>query len=155
MRFMRSLELGFALVWLLLGVAITAESRKLGLFGMFGPDRGFFPLLAGLLMSAAAAGLMLSRGAWVPADRRFWTSRDGALRVAIILAVLAAMIFMLPRLGFLLTGALLAPVMVRFAGPSTWLSAGLIGVGATAAIHLLFVRLLQQPLPEGPLQGLF
>jgi hypothetical protein len=152
---MRALELGFALFWLLMGVAITAESWKLGLFGMFGPDRGFFPFLAGVLMSLAAAGLMLSRGAWVPAGGSFWPSREGALRVAIIVAVLAAMILALPRLGFLLSGALLAPVMIRYAGPSTWLSAVLIGLGATVAIHLLFVHLLRQPLPEGPLLGMF
>jgi hypothetical protein len=31
----------------------------------------------------------------------------------------------------------------------------LIGLGATVAIHLLFVHLLRQPLPEGPLLGMF
>ena len=151
---MRALELGLAVFWLVLGLAIASEATKLGLYGMFGPDRGFFPFLAGVLMSLAALGLLVSKGAWVPADRPFWEDRTAAFRVGVIVVSLGAIILALPHLGFLLSGILLAPLMIRLAGGVTWLFATLIGICATVAIHVLFVVLLNQSLPIGPLRGL-
>ena len=150
---MRALELGLALVWLLMGLAIASESLRLGLFGMFGPDRGFFPFLAGVVMTVAAAALLVSGGSRVAPGTVFWASGGAAWRVAVIVVLMAAMIALLPRLGFLLSGALITPIMIRLVGPATWLFAIAIGVTASLAIHVLFVRLLQQSLPAGPLQG--
>lgn len=150
---MRALELGLTVVWLLLGLAIAWESLRLGLFGMFGPDRGFFPFIAGTVMAVAAAGILISRGSQVAPGTVFWGSGGAAWRVGVIVVLMAVMIALLPRLGFLLSGALVAPVMIRLVGPATWLFSIAIGVTASVAIHVLFVRLLQQSLPSGPLQG--
>ena len=50
------------LTWILLGGGAAVLSWRAGLTGPYGPDSGLFPFIAGLLVCAGGAGLMLARG---------------------------------------------------------------------------------------------
>jgi hypothetical protein len=154
---MARLETALSVFWVLFGAGICWQSLPLGLLGPAGPEPGFFPLMAGLLVAGSGAGLLLGRVRRVeagpsPAEGRFWTSRGGALRVGAVVAVAALMVAAVPRLGFALTGALGLPVLFRTVAPEApWWLALFVGVLASVAVHALFGVLLGMPLPRGPL----
>jgi hypothetical protein len=156
---MPGLNVGVSLFWVLFGLALGQQSIALGLGGPGGPGSGMFPLLAALLIFAGGAGslvqTLLRRGAPVPGDlveERFWPEPKSAMRVGLLILVMAAMIFAVPYLGFALSGAIGMPLLLRTIAPNfSWWLAVLVGVIAAACVHLLFAVLLGTPLPRGPL----
>lgn len=156
---MGRIDLAVSLFWLVLGLALCHQSVALGLGGPGGPGSGLFPLLAGLLMAAGGAGLMvrhvLSGGSRAPGEEiaaRFWPAPGAAFRVGALLFVLALMIVAVPTLGFALAGAIGLPALFRVIAPEApWWKAVLVGVLAAGAVHLLFAVVLGTPLPRGPL----
>jgi len=155
---MARIDLAVSLFWFVLGLALCHQSVALGLGGPGGPGSGLFPLLAGLLMAAGGAGLMirnvLSGGGHAPGEEiaaRFWPAPGAALRVVLLLVVLAVMIVAVPTLGFALTGAIGLPILFRVIAPEApWWRAILVGALAAFAVHLLFAVALGTPLPRGP-----
>jgi hypothetical protein len=156
---MTRLQTALSVFWLLLGAGICWQSLPLGLLGPSGPEPGFFPLLAGLLVAGSGAGLLLGHvrreggTAPSPADSgRFWTERGAALRVGAVVLVTAGMVAAVPHLGFVVAGVLGLPLLFRTVAPgSPWWLALLVGVLASLAVHGLFGVLLGMPLPRGPL----
>jgi hypothetical protein len=154
---MARLDVTISLFWLLLGLALCQQSAGLGVVGPDGPGSGLFPLLAGALMAAGGAGLMLRHvltgGGHAPGEEiaeRFWLAPGGAFRAGALVAVLALMVVAVPHLGFAVTGALCLPVLVRVIAPETaWWKAILVGLVAAALVHLLFAVALGTPLPRG------
>lgn len=152
---MARIDLGFAFLWVLLGAAISAESLRLGLFGMFGPDRGFFPFLAGLIMALGGLALALSADNRLPRDYVAWPHAAMAVRVVTTICLLALLVALMPWAGFFLAAALVTPVMVRVVGGARWKTALMVGVGTPVVITVLFTVVLDTPLPRGVLRGLF
>jgi len=151
---MRSLEIGLVVFWLLLGVAVCVQSLQLGMMGPFGPDSGFFPFIAGTVLALSAIPVIVSRGRDIPRGRVFWGGRGEALRVLSVLALMVILIALMPHAGFLLSGCLVTPVMIRAVGGSSWVLALSIGFGAPVATYFLFVDVLNSPLPRGLLRGI-
>ncbi|MDB5415638.1 MAG: hypothetical protein JWR10_3973 [Rubritepida sp.] len=156
---MRGLDIGVSLFWVLFGLALGQQSVALGLSGPGGPGSGMFPLLAALLIFAGGAGSLvqslLRRGAALSDDTveaRFWPEPGSAMRVGLLVFVMAAMIFAVPYAGFALSGAVGMPLLLRTIAPNfSWWLAALVGIVAAACVHLLFAVLLGTPLPRGPL----
>jgi hypothetical protein len=148
---MRTLELVFNSFWLVLGLGICAISFKLGLFGPFGPDSGFFPLLAGAAIAGGGA-LMIAQRATPDVHRDvFFPPGASPRRVVVALAIMTAMIAALPWIGFVLVGVLGMPLLLRTIGTPSWIFAVLFGITSTASVYLVFDRLLGMPLPRGPI----
>ena len=150
---MRALDLGLGVFWLMLGVAVCAQSLRLGMIGPFGPASGFFPFIAGLVLAVSAAVMLVSRDSRVSDGRAFWPTPESGPRVIRIIALLGLLVLIIPYAGFLLTGMLVTPVMLRIAGGAGWPLTLAIGLGAPAAIYFLFVGALDSPLPRGVLSG--
>jgi hypothetical protein len=153
---MPRLNIGLSLFWVLFGLALAQQSAALGLGGPGGPGSGLFPLLAALLILGGGAGTLIQAALKQPAAsdgmaERFWPERRSALRVTLLLVVMAAMILVVPYLGFALTGAIGLPLLFRTIAPDfSWWHAALVGLVAAACVHLLFAVLLGTPLPRGP-----
>lgn len=153
---MPRLNIGLALFWVLFGLALAQQSVALGPGGSGGPGSGLFPLLAALLIRVGGAGTLIQAALEQPAAtggvlERFWPEAGSALRVILLLVVMAAMILAVPHLGFALVGAIGLPLLFRTIAPRfSWLHAILVGLVAAACVHLLFAILLGTPLPRGP-----
>lgn len=65
-------------------------------------------------------------------------------------SVLTLLVFaaVLPLIGFEIPSLLLTFVWLRFLGKESWVSSVAISVGTVAAFYILFVLLLQIPLPR-------
>jgi hypothetical protein len=153
---MPRLNIGLSLFWILFGLALAQQSVALGLGGPGGPGSGLFPLLAALLILVGGAGTLIQAALKQPAASdgvagRFWPEAGSALRVVLLLAVMAAMILAVPYLGFALVGAIGLPLLFRTIAPAfSWFHAILVGLVAASCVHLLFAVLLGTPLPRGP-----
>lgn len=146
---MQRAETAVSALWVLLGLGIAGHALQLGVWDAAGPGSGFVPLLAGAVIGAGGAALLLVQPR--RAGGVFWESRPAALRVLAVVGGLAVMALFLERLGFVLTAVptmvfLLAVVERR---PWPWV----IGLALAASIGLywLFDRVLEMSLPRGPL----
>lgn len=138
------------LVFALLGAGILAEAQTLApMRGMIvGP--GLFPALVGGAM--AMFGVVLAIQGWrsravaiVGEDEQQPLVTWFAVGIVI---VLAASIFVLPILGFLVGGTVLSIVIIFLSG-GRWLSALIFSPIAAAAIYFTFTLALRVPLPRG------
>jgi putative tricarboxylic transport membrane protein len=142
------LEQALNAFWILLGLATVAAAWSLGVVGPTGPDSGFFPLIAALIILAAGFVLFLRPGARATAPD---LPRGPALgRIAGVIAGLAVMAVGMPYLGFAATGALTMLILLRTVERTNWLGAVALAVTSSAFVVWLFGHALGMVLPRGP-----
>jgi hypothetical protein len=148
----KAIDRAFMVLWVLLGLGVCVNARALGVLGRSGPDSGFFPMVTGVLILGSGVALLLTRDPDTAGNERFFElGRDSAIRVLLVSGALLGMIVLIPHIGFLLTGILVVPLLLRAIDERSW--AFCIGVGAlgATAIVLLFSRVLNVPLPVSAL----
>jgi putative tricarboxylic transport membrane protein len=148
---MRRLDRIFIAFWILLGLAVCAYAFQLGLFGPSGPESGFFPFVTGLLLTGSGVGLAVGPGQRIEAQGGLFDDAGARRRVILVIAAVAAMIFLMPWIGFLTTAAVVSPLLLRAIEPRSWAFCVVTGGTASVLIVLLFARVLDVPLPVGPL----
>lgn len=163
-----------------LGVIMAIASLGYDLFaegGAIGP--GLMPFTAGLLLIVfgAAVGAESLRssahdrhsGAVKRDDREPERAPEGAPQrdgdedpesqevsgrtVALVFALTLGAIASIPLLGFLAPFAVLIFVLVTLVEGQGWVRGVVLGIAASAVTWLVFVRLLQIPLPTGTLEA--
>lgn len=142
------LERGLNAFWILLGAAASAASWSLGIVGSAGPESGFFPLIAALIVLGAGVLLFVRRDTQACAVD---LPRGAALgRILGVVAGLALMALGMPYLGFAITGTLTMIVLLRTVEQTSWLGSIALAVASSAAVVWLFGHVLGMALPRGP-----
>ena len=143
-------------IWMLLGLAVAAESGRLG-FGSFGrPGPGFLPFLAGICV----AGLALI-GLFQTAARKSATSAGGGfraadiLRIGLVTAVLFVYVVLWDFIGFLSSTFLLLFFLFRCVEPLRWRTVFVAASLTLVFTYILFSVLLGARLPAGRLWTYF
>ena len=103
-------------------------------------------ILAGVMI-LCLIGLM-----WKPDFAPFDLDRNGALRIALMVALLIAYAELFERLGFVISTAIFCTLNARLMG-GKWLSSAVFGVCMGVGGYLLCAGLLDLNLPEGILPG--
>ncbi|WP_350274440.1 tripartite tricarboxylate transporter TctB family protein [Kribbella sp. HUAS MG21] len=137
-------QLGAAVVAGLVGVAGVIGSLALGLGRLTQPGPGLWPFVVSVAVTVLAAVLA------VVGRRGTDTEKFSRSSVLTAVAVLSLVIFAvaLPLVGFEIPSVLLAFVWLRFLGKESWVASVAISVGTVAAFYVLFVLVLQIPLPR-------
>ncbi|HEY3556904.1 MAG TPA: tripartite tricarboxylate transporter TctB family protein [Kribbella sp.] len=137
-------QLGAAVVAGLVGVGGLIGSLALGLGRLTHPGPGLWPFVISVVVTVLAVALALV-GRYGTDTEKF--SRSSVLTAV---AVLSLVVFaaLLPVIGFEIPSLLLTFVWLRFLGKESWISSIAITVGTVAAFYVLFVVLLQIPLPR-------
>lgn len=157
-----------ALLLALLGAAALRFGADLGMGQLRAPGSGALPrasagivlLLSLLLLLRGLKSLRRGAGALAPpgaaASVQVNSGADGRaafgagrVRIAVVVALIAAFAWALPRAGFLLTTSFLMTALFSFARPRRRWTAPLLGLAAAALAYLLFHQLLGVPLPRG------
>lgn len=150
-------DLFSSLVLIALGAGWVLYSFQYPLGAMDLPGPGLVPLVAGLLLIALSAQLLLSALPTVgTADRKGAVSavepEKAELRKPLLmLAAMGAYIFTMGWAGYLLNTFLLVLLGVRIMGGRDWAIPLLVAAGTTILTYLLFVSFLNVPLPQGQL----
>ncbi len=142
------LERALNAFWVLLGAAAAAAAWRIGLFGPSGPESGFFPFIAALIVLGAGLVLFLRPGTRARAPG---FPRGAALgRIVGVIAGLAVMAIGMPYLGFAVTGTLTMIILLRTVEQTHWFGSVVLAVTSSASVVWLFGHVLGMVLPRGP-----
>ncbi|GAA1571265.1 MULTISPECIES: tripartite tricarboxylate transporter TctB family protein [Kribbella] len=137
-------QLGAAIAAGVVGVGGLIGSLALGLGRLTHPGPGLWPFVISVVVTVLAVALALVG--------RHGTDTEKFTRASVLtaVAVLSLVVFaaLLPVIGFEIPSLLLTFVWLRFLGKESWVSSIAITVGTVAAFYVLFVLLLQIPLPR-------
>jgi len=139
------------LFWFGMGLLLSLWATRYQIGSLIEPGPGFLPLVLGLLLILLsfillARGIMSSRvSERKPTPFLLAGWKKGAYTVVILL--LGAFFF--ERIGYLLTFFLLVLFLMRGAGAQSWKRTVLVAFCSALGVYLVFVRLLEQPLPRG------
>jgi putative tricarboxylic transport membrane protein len=139
-----SSQLGAAIVAGFIGVGGLIGSLALGLGRLTQPGPGLWPFVVSVVVTVLSIVLALV------GRRGTDTEKFSRSSVLTAVAVLTLVVFaaVLPLIGFEIPSLLLAFVWLRFLGRESWISSVVISVGTVAAFYVLFVLVLQIPLPR-------
>jgi hypothetical protein len=143
---MQASERALNLFWIAFGLAIAATSRQFTLFDAAGPGGGFLPMLAGLVIAGCGLSLASRRP---PEHTEAWPARSVWVRMAFVVAGLAAITLLMPTVGFILSVAPVMVVLMQAVERQSWLTVILVSLVATFAVYALFTHLLGTTLPRG------
>jgi hypothetical protein len=127
-------------------------ATRLPFWGEFAPGPGFAPLwLAGIGAFMSLLVAALGRRGGLPAAPPDEAGRAGLARVAVALAGLAVMMFLIGPLGLLLALFVYLAFLTLAIQRLSIVTGLLVSVGTIAFLYVVFDRLLNVPFPTGPL----
>lgn len=140
--------------WLLLAAYGLWSGVKLGVGTLANPGAGFMPAVAGALLLAMAAALLVRdlrrRSRFVvgtQAAKDGDPSRGSLASPLITIVTLVVFSAAFERTGFALATLVLVAILARFVGRLRWVHALALGVGVALACHVIFKLMLKVPLP--------
>jgi len=136
-------HIGVPLMPIILGLFGSLMSGQLGVWDETRPGPGFYPLLASLIIIGTGVSLSLRRN---PGEVEAGLPKE-ASRVLLGVCVLLVYAVAFTLLGVVTTSFITCLLWLKLLARMPWRSSLLISAGASVAIYLLFVRVLQLPLP--------
>lgn len=148
----RNLEMGVAIVFLLIGSVVMWDSVRTGAsWGADGPQSGYFPFYVGLLMNVASvANLWLAYQS--DKSESFVTRTQFKLVMAVFLPCLVFVAAM-QWLGLYLSSLVFIAIFMRWQGNFSWLKSGLTAFSVVAVLFAMFEIWFKVPLIKGPIEA--
>jgi putative tricarboxylic transport membrane protein len=140
------------LIWIFLSIGICAYSVHLKLWGPSGPESGFIPFVAGILIGLCGALLFVSEWIKKSGDETFWENSTSWKRALLVVFCFCGMAYFMPILGFLLTSLFITILLFRLLRSSKWKTVIGLAIVACLSFYLFFNFLFQANLPKGILR---
>lgn len=145
-------DLIIAIVWMVLGVAITIASYRLGLGNFSRPGDGLMSFGVGILLSLCAFPILIRsfvnrKNIRHKGEQGIWSEVDFK-KIALALVSLIGFSLLLERLGFLVTTCLMLLVLFKAVGSQKWTWAVIATVLTVALTYVVFVVLLDVYMPS-------
>jgi len=149
---MRKRDILSSLVWMGVGAAFALAAWQQGLMRRGVPGPGFLPFFSGLVLAGVSLAVLVPAlaGAPDPAAEPS-AATPGRRRVLLALVALVGYGLALEHLGYLLTTLLFMLAMGQLMEARRWGLVGLLAALTAVCSYLLFVVLLEVPLPRGAL----
>ena len=139
-------------LFLLLGILVIIGSREYPFFDRLGPGPGFFPFWLGLLLTVLGALLfaqITGKRYAVEENSELIPEREGAIRIALLLAGMVALVLMLNPLGFRISMLLFLAYVPLALGARNWWAISITSIVGSFGIFHVFYYWLKVPLPMG------
>ncbi len=149
---MNSGKFGNAALNLLLlaaGVVTVAYALRLGLGSVRQPGAGLFPFVAGVIILAADAVLIVASLRARADAPQFPFGRVAFGRIAALIAVMAGWILAMPYLGYVVVTFLGVCALARLFGLTGWRQPLLLAAFTALTVYVMFDWLLFLDLPRG------
>ncbi|MEK7828020.1 MAG: tripartite tricarboxylate transporter TctB family protein [Thermodesulfobacteriota bacterium] len=149
---MRRAEIWVSVAFALLGVIVIADSIRLGfMWGMSGPESGFFPFYLGVGVVISSMIVFFNaftqykkKGAGKP------LMPPGALKPILwVLIPSTAMVVITEFVGLHIAAALFLAFYMRVVGKIGWVTTLLVGIISPLSLYVTFDKLFLIPLPQG------
>jgi len=115
------------------------------------PGPRVWPTIVGFMVLLGSAFTLWE--AWrMPRDHTFvLPSGAGAKRVILLIALMVGYFLLMEPMGQLFSSILFCALMMRLISPMTWTRIIIASVSICVVMYVLFVVVLQIPMPKGPL----
>lgn len=139
--------------WLTFGFLLSFWSTRYQIWSLTEPGSGFFPLALGLLLILFSTILLLQAKKSSLAPQKILPSytRGGSKRVGYTFLILFLGNFLFEKIGCLFTIFLMIIFLMYGAGSRSWKTILLVAFFSVVGVYLVFVLLLKQLYPRGPL----
>lgn len=139
------------------GLFLALQSIRLPLWGVSGPEAGFYPLTIAVIIVSLSLFLVLKSGVFTGPRGEEKPAPQGMDQIHLhkVFAYLVLVLLygiLIEKVGFLITSAFLLFLILKFVERQGWKATLLVGVTSILISYLLFVYFLQVPLPRGFLQ---
>jgi hypothetical protein len=137
--------------WIAVGVLLSLWSISYKIGTPTQPGPGFYPLGLGILLIFFSLILLGqgTRSSQAAKKASPFSVSGGWKRIAYVVLVLLLLTFFFETIGYLLTFFLLIMLLMAGAGLQSWKRILLVAFFSALGVYLVFVLLLQQPLPRG------
>jgi putative tricarboxylic transport membrane protein len=151
---MKHRDLISGIFWLAVGMILTLWSTRYTVGSIVEPGPGFLPLGLGILLIFLSIIVLLGARKSSPAAKVPSPSSAGGewKRVAYAVLVMIVTASFFEKVGYLITFFLLVMLLMAGAGGQSWKRILLVALFTAAGVYLVFVLLLEQPLPSGILR---
>lgn len=152
---MRKSDIISGVFLLLVSVFICIGSMQMEVGRLNAPGPGFYPLVTGLALGIFSILILIQARKETSEAVRFWApnaNKRGILSAFIIILIYAVL---LERIGFLGTSVIFFILVSRFMSGHRWKTAIFFALIASFATYGVFKFLLNAPLPQGILEGVF
>ena len=140
------------LFWFFVGLGLSIWSLTYETGRLTQPGPGYLPLALGIILTVLSLILLLGQRKRAPGKKQIVSSSSrgsGWKKVVYAVLVLAVTAFFFEKVGYLITFFVLIVLLMKGAEAQSWKRILLTAVLATLGIYIVFVLLLQQPLPRG------
>jgi putative tricarboxylic transport membrane protein len=154
-------ELSLSLVLLILGLVVLLDGLgQPEAASASGIGAGLFPIIVGVILMLVSAMLVIEvlrgkRGEPEDDEGDIDTSRLAAWQLLLTIAAIIFFILVLEVIGYILSAAITFWAIAFAMGARRHIRSGVIALGISAAIYLLFTQVLRIDLPGGILGGAF
>jgi putative tricarboxylic transport membrane protein len=137
--------------WLAVGLVLSLWSLTYNIGTFTHPGPGFYPLGLGILLIFFSLILLGQGMRSSPTTKKVspFSVSGGWKRVAYAVLILLLLAFFFETIGYLITFFLLIMLLMAGAGLKSWKRILLVAFFSALGVYLVFVLLLQQPLPRG------
>jgi len=149
---MKYAELISAIFWLILGLALAIWSTKYQIGSIGNPGPGLYPLGLGLLLIFFSCILLIG---WakkplisIQVAASFFPE-GGRTKVGYSVLILLLASFLFEEMGYMITIFLFMVLLQLGSELRSWKRALLVALLSALGVYVVFVRLLEQPLPTG------
>ena len=146
---MKKREFWVSLFWALLGIGIAVKSFAYGIGTLRHPEPGFLPFWGGIsIFILSLVSVVQSLKAELP-TAPFWGQPESLRRMTTTFLLLLAYVFVVKKLGFLLSTFLLMGFLLKTIYPQSWRRTITFSVIVSILSYGLFGRWLKVQLPKG------
>lgn len=151
----RSVEIGVALAFLILGLITVYGSSLVGIgWGSDGPKAGFLPFYIGLFIVGSSLVNLFNAISAGPSDRLF-AEWDQIKQVLSVLVPATIYVFLVDPIGIYISSMLLIGVFMKWIGGYSWATTLGVAIGVPVAAYFIFEKWFLVPLPKGPIEAMF
>lgn len=147
-------RLAVGLFGFLLSVGYAAEAyNTLPVGSIREPGAALFPLIVAAMMAGASLAIVAEQIKLRTVERATLDIPRGAdLRRLLSMAVtIFGYVWMMSYLGFLPASVVMSLILVRLLRPRSWVETAVTGLAIALSTYVLFVMILNVPLPKGEL----
>ena len=141
------------IIVLIFSLVVIEGARRMPPSGTFGPGAGFLPFWLGVAMGVLSIILLVnaSRERVQAASRPPFPTGRAVLSIVTTVGALAAFIFLLETLGFLLATGLLTAFLLRVVERERWVTTVTVAVANAVGLYIVFQKFLGVSLPKSGL----
>ncbi len=152
---MKRLEQIGAVSWMCLSVMVCILSYRMSLWSPSGPEGGFLPFCAGLMIGFSGLSLLIVErrrrdriSQPPPEGKAGQPAKNVWKRIGYIMVGFAAMAYFMPILGFITTAAIVLTFLFLLTQRQKWKRAVLVAIAFSVCFYFFF-NLFDVRLPEG------